>query len=152
MSSEPETASQAVDNGRPDVARSAPASEPGQELRGCDILVQCLVREGVDLVFGYPGGASMEIHQALTRSDIRCVLCRHGRRNRPKIADCIVEFGVFAAQVIKKANDFAAHLGLAFLQQIAAIENQPAAVSDQRCREPLLIRALEQPAMQRVEV
>ncbi len=46
--------------------------------KGADILVQCLEREGVDRVFAYPGGASMEIHQALTRSDrIANVLCRH---------------------------------------------------------------------------
>lgn len=46
--------------------------------KGCDILVQALEREGVDTVFAYPGGASMEIHQALTRSPtIRNVLCRH---------------------------------------------------------------------------
>ncbi|MGH7967801.1 MAG: thiamine pyrophosphate-binding protein, partial [Limisphaerales bacterium] len=34
-------------------------------------------REGVDTIFAYPGGASMEIHQALTRSKIRTVLPRH---------------------------------------------------------------------------
>uniref|UniRef100_A0A1D2AGP4 Acetolactate synthase n=1 Tax=Auxenochlorella protothecoides TaxID=3075 RepID=A0A1D2AGP4_AUXPR len=46
--------------------------------KGSDILVQALEREGVDVLFAYPGGASMEIHQALTRSDsIRNILCRH---------------------------------------------------------------------------
>ena len=46
--------------------------------KGCDVLVECLEREGVDTVFAYPGGASMEIHQALTRSKtIRNILCRH---------------------------------------------------------------------------
>jgi len=54
----------------------APSSPKGLA-RGADILVEALAREGVDLVFGYPGGNSMEIHQALTRTDIRCVLCRH---------------------------------------------------------------------------
>jgi len=41
--------------------------------------VESLVREGVDVVFAYPGGASMEIHQALTRQEanITNVLCRH---------------------------------------------------------------------------
>lgn len=40
--------------------------------------MQCLEREGVDTLFAYPGGASMEIHQALTRSPIiRNILCRH---------------------------------------------------------------------------
>jgi acetolactate synthase-1/2/3 large subunit len=50
----------------------------GQPRKGCDILVQALEREGVDTVFAYPGGASMEIHQALTRSEtITNILCRH---------------------------------------------------------------------------
>src|SRR4030088_2421646 len=46
---------------------------------GADILVQCLVNHGVDLVFAYPGGASMPIHQALTRfsSRLRTILPRH---------------------------------------------------------------------------
>jgi acetolactate synthase I/II/III large subunit len=45
---------------------------------GADIVVACLEREGVDLVFGYPGGFSMEMHQALTRCpNIRVVLPRH---------------------------------------------------------------------------
>src|SRR5438270_2385758 len=46
---------------------------------GADILVQCLVNHGVDVVFAYPGGASMPIHQSLTRfSDrLRTILPRH---------------------------------------------------------------------------
>ncbi|CAG9460680.1 unnamed protein product [Pedinophyceae sp. YPF-701] len=51
---------------------------PDEARKGSDILVECLEREGVKTVFAYPGGASMEIHQALTRSDrIRNILCRH---------------------------------------------------------------------------
>ena len=47
-------------------------------MRGADIVVRCLEREGVDVVFAYPGGASMEMHQALTRSKkIRTILPRH---------------------------------------------------------------------------
>lgn len=46
---------------------------------GADILVQCMVNHGVDTVFAYPGGASMPIHQALTRfqDKIRTILPRH---------------------------------------------------------------------------
>src|SRR3982751_7014760 len=46
---------------------------------GADILVQCLVNHGVEVVFAYPGGASMPIHQALTRfkDRIRTILPRH---------------------------------------------------------------------------
>jgi acetolactate synthase-1/2/3 large subunit len=48
-------------------------------LSGADILVQALVRQGVEVVFAYPGGASMPIHQALTRvaDRIRTILPRH---------------------------------------------------------------------------
>jgi len=48
-------------------------------LSGADILVEALVRHGVDTVFAYPGGASMPIHQALTRqaSRLRTILPRH---------------------------------------------------------------------------
>ena len=52
-----------------------------QELKGSEIAVEALIREGVEVIFGYPGGASMEIHQALTRVDpkhkLRVVLPRH---------------------------------------------------------------------------
>ncbi|DBA69448.1 hypothetical protein WJX79_010912 [Trebouxia sp. C0005] len=46
--------------------------------KGADIVVQCLEREGAHRVFAYPGGCSMEIHQALTRSNlVKNTLCRH---------------------------------------------------------------------------
>jgi len=61
--------------------KKAPAGkgvELGPTMSGSEILVACLEREGVDTIFAYPGGASMEIHQALTRSkQIRTVLPRH---------------------------------------------------------------------------
>jgi acetolactate synthase I/II/III large subunit len=54
-----------------------PQDEVGPDTRGADVLVQALEREGVDVVFAYPGGASMELHQALTRSEkIRTILPR----------------------------------------------------------------------------
>ncbi len=50
----------------------------GKPMMGSDILVAALEREGVDTIFAYPGGASMELHQALTRSkQIRTILPRH---------------------------------------------------------------------------
>ncbi|MEX0332639.1 MAG: biosynthetic-type acetolactate synthase large subunit [Puniceicoccaceae bacterium] len=56
---------------------STPASSLAP-VKGADLLVQCLEREGVDVIFAYPGGASMEIHQGLTRSgNIRTILPRH---------------------------------------------------------------------------
>ncbi len=51
--------------------------EIGPEMKGADALVAALEREGVDVVFAYPGGASMELHQALTKSrKIRTILPR----------------------------------------------------------------------------
>ena len=47
-------------------------------MKGADILVAALVREGVEVVFAYPGGASMELHQALVKGeeDVRTILPR----------------------------------------------------------------------------
>src|SRR3979409_2576686 len=46
-------------------------------LKGADIVLQCLRAEGVDLVFGYPGGAIMPLYDALDGSGIRHILTRH---------------------------------------------------------------------------
>lgn len=55
--------------------------------------MEALERQGVTTVFAYPGGASMEIHQALTRSSvIRNVLPRHEQG------------GVFAAEGYARAS------------------------------------------------
>jgi acetolactate synthase I/II/III large subunit len=51
--------------------------EVGPPMLGSEILVAALEREGVDTIFAYPGGASMELHQALTKSKIRTILPRH---------------------------------------------------------------------------
>jgi len=63
----------------PNSLPSNPETQPTPELMtGAEILVKCLEREGVDTIFAYPGGASMPIHQALTRSkQIRTLLPRH---------------------------------------------------------------------------
>src|SRR5215475_13108240 len=48
-------------------------------LSGADILVEALVNHGVEVVFAYPGGASMPLHQSLTtyKDKIRTILPRH---------------------------------------------------------------------------
>jgi acetolactate synthase-1/2/3 large subunit len=56
---------------------SAKRAEVGAAMFGRDILVEALEREGVEVIFAYPGGASMEIHQSLTKSKIRTILPRH---------------------------------------------------------------------------
>ena len=49
-----------------------------QAMIGADILIEALLRQGVDTVFAYPGGASMEMHQSLVRrqDEIRTILPR----------------------------------------------------------------------------
>src|SRR5438132_12140045 len=79
--------------------KEAPANQTqerpqvGAPMLGSDILVEALEREGVDTIFAYPGGASMVMHQALTRSKkIRTILPRHEQG------------GVFAAEGYARAT------------------------------------------------
>lgn len=44
---------------------------------GADILVQALHEQGVDIIFGYPGGAVLQIYDAIYRNPIRHILTRH---------------------------------------------------------------------------
>jgi len=60
--------------------KSPPAAPPPapHEIKGADAVVECLVREGVDVIFAYPGGSSLELHQSLAHTDkIRVILPRH---------------------------------------------------------------------------
>ena len=60
-------------------ARAAAAARPAgpQPMKGADIVVKCLEAQGVEVIFAYPGGCSMEIHQSLRNSKIRVILPRH---------------------------------------------------------------------------
>jgi acetolactate synthase, large subunit, biosynthetic type len=44
---------------------------------GARILLECLEREAVDIIFGYPGGAVLPLYDALRNSPIRHILPRH---------------------------------------------------------------------------
>jgi acetolactate synthase-1/2/3 large subunit len=61
------------------VASATTPTTSGQLVSGSDILVQSLVNHGVDVIFAYPGGASMPLHQSLTKykDHIRTILPRH---------------------------------------------------------------------------
>ena len=48
------------------------------KLKGADILINCLLEQGVDTIFGYPGGAVLDIYDALYRSGkINHILTAH---------------------------------------------------------------------------
>jgi acetolactate synthase I/II/III large subunit len=73
------------------------ATDPSTEskvMTGADILIKALVDHGVEIIFAYPGGASMPLHQALTRfsNKIRTILPRHEQG------------GAFAAQGYARAT------------------------------------------------
>ena len=46
-------------------------------MKGAQFLVKALEREGVEIIFGYPGGAIMPVYDALLDSKIRHILVRH---------------------------------------------------------------------------
>lgn len=59
-------------------AKPVATHHAGQEIKGADCVVECLLREGVEVIFAYPGGSSLELHQAFARSrKIRTILPRH---------------------------------------------------------------------------
>ncbi|HHX31919.1 MAG TPA: acetolactate synthase large subunit, partial [Bacteroidales bacterium] len=61
-------------------ASSGNTSEGGKEiLQGSEILIRSLLAEGVDTMFGYPGGAIMPVFDALYdhKDKIRHILVRH---------------------------------------------------------------------------
>lgn len=48
------------------------------KLKGADILIKCLLEQGVDTIFGYPGGCVLDIYDALYRNGkIKHVLTAH---------------------------------------------------------------------------
>lgn len=74
---------------------SVPPASTDRKLNGADVFVECLIRQGTDLIFAYPGGCSMPLHQALTfrSKEIRTILPRHEQG------------GAFAAQGVSRTTD-----------------------------------------------
>lgn len=80
------------------------------QLKGAEILLRCLQEEGVDTVFGYPGGAVLPIYDALFESSIRHILGRHEQgvahaadgyaRATGKVGVCIATSGPGATNLV----------------------------------------------------
>jgi len=47
------------------------------KLKGSQIFFECLKKEGVEVIFGFPGGAVIDIYNEMPKYDIRHVLVRH---------------------------------------------------------------------------
>jgi acetolactate synthase I/II/III large subunit len=73
------------------------------KLTGAQILMEVLKEEGVDSIFGYPGGAIIDIYDELAKTDIHHVLVRHEQaavhsadgyaRASGKVGVCLVTSG-----------------------------------------------------------
>jgi acetolactate synthase-1/2/3 large subunit len=73
------------------------------KLTGAQILMEILKEEGVDTIFGYPGGAVIDIYDELAKTDIHHVLVRHEQgavhaadgyaRAAGKVGVCLVTSG-----------------------------------------------------------
>ncbi len=95
---------------------AVPQADIGREMKGADCVVECLIREGVDVVFAYPGGASQELHQSLARTDkIRVILPRHEQggsfaaegyaRATGKVGVCMATSGPGATNLVSAIAD-----------------------------------------------
>ncbi len=80
------------------------------KLTGAQILFKVLEEEGVDVIFGYPGGAVLDIYDELSRTNIRHILVRHEQaavhaadgyaRVSGKVGVCIVTSGPGATNTV----------------------------------------------------
>src|SRR3989442_6859492 len=84
-------------------------------LRGAEIVLQCLRAEGVDLVFGYPGGAIMPLYDALDGSGIKHILTRHEQG------------AVFAAEGVARVSG---KVGVAFATSGPGARNPVTGIAD----------------------
>src|SRR6266436_8088630 len=82
-----------------------------RELTGSEILCEALVREGVDLLYGYPGGTIMPFYDALTSyPSLHHVLVRHEQaaahaadgyaRATGKVGVCVATSGPGATSLV----------------------------------------------------
>ncbi len=79
-------------------------------MNGSEILLECLKREGVEVIFGYPGGSVLPLFDKLYESDIRFILTRHEQgaahaadgyaRATGKVGVCIATSGPGATNLV----------------------------------------------------
>ncbi|MED4082184.1 acetolactate synthase large subunit [Halalkalibacterium halodurans] len=95
--------------------REQPKPEPPQEMSGSSMLIQALAREGVDVIFGYPGGAILPTYDEIYKTGIRHILARHEQgaihaaegyaRVSGKPGVCVVTSGPGATNVVTGIAD-----------------------------------------------
>ncbi|MBW1764331.1 MAG: acetolactate synthase large subunit, partial [Deltaproteobacteria bacterium] len=80
------------------------------KLKGTKILMKVLKEEGVDTIFGFPGGAVLDIYDELVKTDIKHILVRHEQgavhaadgyaRASGKVGVCLVTSGPGATNTV----------------------------------------------------
>ncbi len=80
------------------------------KLKGAQILIRSLLDEGVDTIFGYPGGAVLDIYDELHKGDLKHILVRHEQAAAPaadgyarvtgKVGVCLVTSGPGATNTV----------------------------------------------------
>lgn len=87
-----------------------------KRLTGAQMVMEALAEQGVDTIFGYPGGAVLPIYDALHQQDkIKHVLVRHEQgaghaaegyaRSTGKVGVCLVTSGPGATNVVTALTD-----------------------------------------------
>ncbi len=86
-------------------------------LKGSDAIVECLIKEGVETLFGYPGGAIMPLYDSLFdyQDDLKHILTRHEQgaihaaqgyaRVSKKVGVCLATSGPGATNLITGLAD-----------------------------------------------
>ena len=80
------------------------------KLTGAQIIIKALQEEGVDTIFGYPGGAIIDLYDQLVKTDIRHIMVRHEQgavhaadgyaRAAGKVGVCLVTSGPGATNTV----------------------------------------------------
>lgn len=79
-------------------------------MNGAQAVIECLKKENVDLIFGYPGGAVLTLYDALYQSGLRHILTKHEQgavhaadgyaRSTGKVGVCFATSGPGAANLV----------------------------------------------------
>ncbi|NSW86016.1 MAG: biosynthetic-type acetolactate synthase large subunit [Syntrophobacteraceae bacterium] len=80
------------------------------KLKGAQIFFECLKREGVEVIFGFPGGSVLDIYHEMPNHDIRHILVRHEQgaahmadgyaRSTGRVGVCLVTSGPGATNTV----------------------------------------------------
>lgn len=84
-------------------------------MNGAELVLKVLQQQGVDTIFGYPGGAIMPIYDAIYASPVKHYLCRHEQggafsaigyaRSSGKVGVCLATSGPGATNLITSLAD-----------------------------------------------